>query len=206
MQMRQLTLIRHGLTDWNSSGRFQGHSDVALSAEGRKQARALGRHLSKTRVDLLVSSPLTRAAETARLVFPQQQIVLDERLKELNFGVFEGHTQAENECHESWVWWFENPFERQAPGGESYAELRKRAVDWLVNLPELDHIVAVTHSGTIQMLISHVLGVEVPKWRKRVFLRHTSMSRFLFRGDEVLIERLNDTRHLSSVGADPFAD
>lgn len=206
--MRQLTLIRHALTEWNATGRFQGHSDVALSAAGVAQARRLARHLSRVRagVDLVYSSPLSRALQTAELVFPDHEVIPDARLKELHFGVFEGFTQEQNEAHESWRWWAEDPFARAAPQGESYQALRLRAVAWLESLPELPHIAAVTHSGTIQMLLSHVLGVERPTWRKRVFLRHTSVTRLLFRGGEALIERVNDARHLADESGNPFAD
>ena len=69
-----------------------------------------------------------------------------------------------------------------------------------------EHVVAVSHSGTIQMLLAHVLGVERPRWRKRIYLRHTGISRVLFRGDEAIVERVNDTRHLTAEGADPFLD
>jgi hypothetical protein len=51
-----------------------------------------------------------------------------------------------------------------------------------------------------------VLGVERPRWRKRIYLRHTGISRVLFRGDEAIVERVNDTRHLTAEGADPFLD
>ncbi len=206
--MRQLTLIRHALTEWNVTGRFQGHTDIPLSEAGEKQARALGKHLGKVSdgVDLIYSSPLLRAAQTAHLIFPGRDILLDERLKELNFGLFEGFTQLENEAHERWGWWFEDPFTREAPGGESYQNLRKRASAWMEALPEVPHVVAVTHSGAIQMLVSAVLGVEKPTWRKRIFLRHTGVTRILFRGSDALIERVNDTRHLSREDGDPFAD
>lgn len=205
--MRQLTLIRHALTEWNTTGRFQGHSEVHLSNEGKKQAQQLSKHLSRLEdITLVYSSPLARALETARVAFPQHEIVADERLKELNFGVFEGFTQQENEQHPAWQDWYADPFGRRTPGGESYGDLRLRAVAWLADLPAEGHIVAVTHSGTIQMLLSHILGVERPTWRKRIFLRHTGISRILFRGGDALIERVNDTRHLSRDDGDPFAD
>ena len=206
--MRQLTLIRHALTEWNASGRFQGHTDIPLSAAGVGQARRLGKHLARLEqgVDRVYSSPLGRARQTAEIVFPGRDLVLDERLKELHFGLFEGYTQAQNEAQPGWAEWYADPFGRAAPGGESYEMLRARALEWMSTLPELPHIAAVTHSGTIQMLVSAVLGVERPTWRKRIFLRHSGVTRILLRGDEALIERVNDTRHLSREGGDPFAD
>jgi broad specificity phosphatase PhoE len=205
----RLTLIRHALTDWNASGRFQGVADVELNREGREQARRLAAYVARLEPDAVVyASPLRRAVETATIAFPGRELRLDERLKEIDFGEFEGKTQAENERHPGWAEWSLDPYSRRAPGGESYALLRERAVAWMdeVVASSAPHVVAVTHSGTIQMLLAHVLGVERVRWRKRIYLRHASVSRVLFRGDEVLVERVNDTRHLSREGGDPFLD
>jgi broad specificity phosphatase PhoE len=205
--MRQLTLVRHGITDWNVTGKFQGHTDTPLSDEGRLQAQALAKHLKKAKVDLIYSSPLSRALETAQIVFPNREIIQDDRLRELNFGEFEGFTNAENMQHTKGVWWFSDTFKNRAPSGESYEMLRRRAVAWMESLPEDKHSIAFTHSGTIQMLVSHIMGVEYPKWRKRLYLRHTGITRILFRDGEAIIERVNDTRHLAKNGdVDPFAD
>ena len=206
--MRRLTLVRHGVTDWNTSGRFQGHSDVPLSAAGREQAAALAKHLRGVapEVDLVYASPLLRARETAEIVFPGRDVLLDERLKELHFGAFEGATQSENEQRPDWAAWFADPFARPAPGGESYENLMARASAWLDTLPKDADSFAFAHAGTIRMLISHVLGLTRPTWRKRIYLAHTGMTRILFRDDEAVIERVNDTRHLSANGLDPFAD
>lgn len=206
--MRQLTLIRHGLTDWNTSGRFQGHSNIALSDEGRAQARSLGERLTRSEhIDIIYTSPLRRAVESAEIALPNREFHVDERLMELNFGSFEGHTLAENQTQESWQWWYSDPFKHPAPGGgESYEQLRERAVAWFETLPQEGRMVAFTHSGTIQMLLSHILGVERPRWRKRIYLRHTSLTHVLFRGKEMVIERVNDTRHLERESGDPFAD
>jgi broad specificity phosphatase PhoE len=208
--MRRLTLIRHGLTAWNVEGRFQGQTDVPLSDEGRAQARALAGYVAAVQgVDAVVSSPLVRAVETARIAFPDQAIATDARLRELHFGVFEGHTLAENEAHAAWPAWIADPYGTAPPGGESYRALRERAVAWLVEARAAydgAHVVAVAHSGTIQMLLADLLGVERPRWRKRVYLRHTSVSHVLFRGADAVVERVNDTRHLVADGEDPFAE
>ena len=198
--MRQLLLIRHGLTEWNTSGKLQGHSDIELSDEGRAQAEALRGRLGALergglRIDRVVSSPLKRAYQTARIALPGRDIRHDERLKELNFGAFEGHTLAHNRETPAWGVWYRDPFKQRAPEGESYEDLRLRVVDWLENLPD-EHVVAFTHSGTIQMLISHILGVEHPRWRKRISLRHTGLTRVLCRDGETVLERVNDARHL----------
>lgn len=208
--MRRLTLIRHGLTAWNVEGRFQGQSDVPLSDEGRAQARALAGYVAAVQgVDAVVASPLVRARETAAIAFPDHPAAVDPRLQELHFGLFEGRTLAENEADPVWPVWIADPYGRVAPGGESYEQLRARAVAWLADARAAHpgaHVVAVTHSGTIQMLLADLLGVERPRWRKRVYLRHTSVSHVLFRGDDAVVERVNDTRHLVADGEDPFGE
>ena len=120
--MQQLFLIRHGLTEWNARGKFQGHSDIALSEAGRAQAQALRVRLAELersglRLDWVVSSPLKRALQTAELALPEREIHLDERLKELNFGAFEGHTLAQNRATEAWNAWYDDPFKQSDTGG-----------------------------------------------------------------------------------------
>jgi len=208
--MRRLTLIRHGLTEWNVTGRFQGHSDVALSEEGRAQATLLGSYLATfPDIDVVVSSPLMRAVQTAAIALPGRELLLEERLREVDFGEFEGRTKAELEHDPRWLAWVADPFGRRAPGGEAYAQLRERADAWLGEARARyagTHLVAVTHSGTIQMLLSSLVGVERPRWRKRIYLRHTSVTHVLFRGEEAVVERVNDTRHLVPDGEDPFGE
>jgi broad specificity phosphatase PhoE len=208
--MRRLTLIRHALTDWNTAGRFQGHSDVHLSDEGRAQAQALAGYVASFQgIDAVISSPLARAVETTRIAFPDLPFTTDDRLRELHFGSFEGRTLAQNEVDVAWPDWIADPFDRTPPGGESYRVLRERVVAWLADARRAHpgaHVVAVTHSGTIQMLLSDLLGVERPRWRKRIFLRHTSVSHVLFRASDAIVERVNDTRHLVADGEDPFGE
>lgn len=203
---RVVTLIRHGLTDWNVDGRFQGQTDRPLSEDGRRQARRLARRMARlSGVERVLSSPLSRAEETARLAFPGRDVETDARLMELNFGTFEGSTLAENRERPEWNDWIADPFGVACPGGESYGELQRRAVDWFASLPEQEgNVVAVTHSGTIQMILAHVLGIEHPRWRKRIYLRHSSVSRLVIQDGDVVVERVNDTRHLDEHGADPF--
>ena len=192
-----LTLIRHAVTAWNTGGRVQGQSDVLLSALGETQAKALCERFSGTDA-LLYSSPLGRARTTAALAFPGQTPVVDPRLSELNFGIFEGLTLAERLALPEWRDWTRDPFATAAPGGESYGALQRRAVAWLESLPDAPHIVSVTHSGTVQMLVAHILQMETTNWRKRVQLGHTSVTSFLWDGSQGLLERLNDTQHLSA--------
>lgn len=171
---------------------------MPLCQTGEAQARALAKRFADS--DLLVySSPLGRAHRTAELAFPGREIREDERLKELNFGEFEGKTLSERLGQSSWHEWSATSFVTPAPRGESYGDLRTRAVAWLETLPDGMDVAAVTHSGTIQMLLSHVLGVEQPRWRKRFYLGHTSVTTLLRGEKELFIEGVNDVTHLGAV-------
>ena len=203
---RTLTLIRHGITGWNVEGRFQGHTDRPLSEAGIAQATRLASRVpSLGPVDLVTASPLSRAYDTAKLAFPGVDVVRDDRLMEIHFGAFEGRTLAENEAVPDWAAWSADPYGTRAPGGESYEDVRRRMAAWWGDLPAgARHVVAVTHSGSIQMMLAHVLGLERPAWRKRIYVRHTSISRIVGDGAETIVERVNDTRHLDEDGVDPF--
>lgn len=194
--MRTLTLIRHAVTDWNLEGRVQGRCDVPLAAAGEAQALALRDRFAGENV-LLYTSPLSRARTTAALAFPAHTPVVDPRLSELDYGVFEGLTLAERQRLPEWRAWRLEPFYHAPPGGESYFDLTRRVADWFGGLPDAPHVVAVTHSGTIQALLAHLLELPPTPWRKRFYLGQTGVTRLMLGGPEVMLERLNDLAHLS---------
>ncbi|HUP54545.1 MAG TPA: histidine phosphatase family protein, partial [Methylomirabilota bacterium] len=88
---RQIWLVRHGETEWAKSGRHTGRSDIPLTDVGRDQARALGEPLAGRRFALVLTSPRSRAAETAHLAgFPEA--IVEPNLREWDYGEFEGRT------------------------------------------------------------------------------------------------------------------
>lgn len=102
---RQIWLVRHGETEWARLGRHTGRTDIPLTAAGRDQALALGSHLAGRTFQLVLTSPLSRAAETASLAgFPDA--VLDPDLMEWDYGALEGRTSADiRESVEGWTIW-----------------------------------------------------------------------------------------------------
>jgi broad specificity phosphatase PhoE len=90
----RLLLVRHGATAWNNEGRIIGSTDFPLSTDGRKQAQQLGIRLSGEPIDIILSSDLKRASETARIISIEcgAPLVLDNRLREVDFGLWEGMT------------------------------------------------------------------------------------------------------------------
>jgi len=166
--------IRHGETEWNAVGRLQGAQDVALNANGIKQAGAAGAILA----DLLahhgreassvafVSSPLGRARTTMELVrgslrLPAEDYAIDHRLREIGYGRWEGAT-LEEACRADPALYARRQADKwtvAAPGGESYAEVQARVSDWYAQVTA--DTVAVAHGGTARTLMV-ALGFETP--------------------------------------------
>ena len=151
--MTRFYLVRHGETEWNRIRRIQGVSDIPLNDTGRAQAAAVGDILSKHSFDLIVSSPLSRALETARIIsrrlgMPLPLVVPD--LIERNYGEAEGQTRAELDSR--------YPPGSEIPGREERASVTARAVrtlqDLAVRHPDSD-ILAVAHGGLIRSVVDY---------------------------------------------------
>ena len=118
---QQIVLVRHGETEWSRSGQHTGRTDIPLTAEGRSRAVLLGAPLAGRNLAVW-SSPLQRALETCRLAGFDKPVV-DEDLREWDYGVYEGRTTAEiRETDPSWSVWL-SPI----PGGESLDQVAERA-------------------------------------------------------------------------------
>ncbi len=165
MTAPDLYIVRHGQTDWNAAGRFQGRADVSLNAEGRHQADRLAHRLRdflQAGAPEIVTSPLQRARQTAEQIArglgsDPGRISVASALQELSFGRWEGMTTAE-------IKHADNPARRRRktdrwnvapPGGESYQVAAARVGDWLVGRRQ--PAIAVTHSGIIR-IICHLAG------------------------------------------------
>lgn len=147
-------LIRHGKTAWNLEGRYQGKSDVPLCEEGK---RALApAEFSPERVYI---SPMKRAKETARILFPGAQLIPVPGLEEMDFGVFEGKSfrdLADDPAYRAWV---EGNCAAPCPGGEGRESFSQRVCAAFERLMEREReqLVLVAHGGT-QMAILEQYG------------------------------------------------
>jgi probable phosphoglycerate mutase len=106
--LTDLYIFRHGETDWNLYGKVQGHSDIPLNSRGRDQARGLGRILKNLSFDVVLSSDLSRALETAKIAMETEkniEIRLSKQLRERCCGSFEGRTRAEIESQYGENFW-----------------------------------------------------------------------------------------------------
>lgn len=152
----RLILVRHGQTEWNREGRYQGRVDTDLSATGWQQARALGERLADSGARTLVSSPLRRARDTAVCIGHtlRLDVGFDERLCELAYGDWEGLTQAEVKARwpDALRRWKHAPDLHPPEGGEplpAAADRVRRCLDELATAPT--PVLAVTHAGVIRL-------------------------------------------------------
>ena len=138
-------LIRHGRTEWNDSGRYQGKTDLPLSNEGAAElARA------PFSPETVYVTPLKRTQETAKILFPDARQIVVDNLREMDFGAFEGRTYIEMENDADYRAWVEDNCRGRCPGGESRDEFAARicaAFEKLMDESEGD-VVIVAHGGT----------------------------------------------------------
>ena len=172
----KIYLVRHGETDWNKMGRLQGQCDVQLNEYGISLAEKTADGLAGVPFDAAFSSPLCRAAETARIILGKRNtpLYLDDRLKEIGFGVMEAadyNLARQNKEHPVYKF-FQTPVDYQPPeGGESFEQLYARSAEFLREkiLPlegKLETVLIVGHGAMNRSILNPLAGVPLEDfWR-----------------------------------------
>ncbi|MDD2679457.1 MAG: histidine phosphatase family protein [Candidatus Omnitrophica bacterium] len=160
--LTRLVLIRHGLTLWNKKGRYCGCKDVALSRQGRLQAKRLSQKLRRVKFDRIYSSDKSRALQTARIIFKQAKINRVSGLGEIDFGVLEGlrHKEVMQKYADVYKQWIADPYHHRIPGSESMPAFKKRvyaAIKKIIKLNAGKNLAIVSHGGVIGVLVSSIL-------------------------------------------------
>ena len=162
--MTQLLVARHGETDWNREGRWQGHGGPGLNETGRRQAQALAERLSGLRIDALYTSDLARAVETAELLAARvgRIPILDQGLREVDNGDWRGLTRAQvrERNPAGYKRWLNG--DPGWSGGESYDDMHRRVVDTVQRLLDAHprgRILVVSHGGAVRAIVAHAAGL-----------------------------------------------
>jgi len=171
----RIYLVRHGATAEVAEDRFSGAIDVPLSEEGRGQARALGERLRDQEIAAVYASPMSRTADTARLVSHgwNLDVTLSEGLREIGHGHWEGlrRGDVEHRFHDEFTMWEQDPFTLAPQGGESGASVLARAlpaVRTIVDAHPDQSVLVVSHKATIRLILCGLLGIDARGYRDRL--------------------------------------
>ncbi len=208
----RIFLVRHGATVLSAEDAFAGETDVALSEEGREQARSLAARLAGEPLEAVYASPLGRTLETARILAGPHGLDILPRagLREVSHGHWEGMKRAEVErlFPEEYARWEADPFSIAPDGGESGLAVTARALPALLAIVEEHrdrHALLVSHKATIRLLVSSLLGLDPRAYRDRLDQSPASLNILDFRDPtHARLSLFNDTSHYSpSASATP---
>lgn len=189
---KELWLARHGATEWSLSRRHTGRTDIPLTTEGERQARALGERLRGVEFALVLASPLERARRTAELAGFGDVLVLDEDLMEVDYGEYEGRTTAEiHRARPDWDLWRDG-----CPGGETIADAATRAERVLARTRAAGGaVLLVGHGHMTRTLTSRALTLA-PDHGRHLALDPASLSIVGSEHDAPALWLWNDASHL----------
>ena len=205
--MKTLYIVRHGETDWNKMGKYQGITDVPLNENGLNQAKACGEALKDITFDRILSSDLSRALVTAETIRGDRTtpITVDKRLRELDFGDWEAMLFSDIEAR--WPGLIDEMYLRphlvKVPNGESFKDLQDRAwaglEEFLNENDEEETLLVACHGGTIRTLLCKLLDISISHcWN--FSQGNTAINRIFYNGmgeyDHNILNLLNDTAHV----------
>ena len=172
--MTTLLLVRHGETDWNRDGRWQGHADAPLNERGQEQARALADQLAREEIAAVYTSDLSRARETAEIIAARvgTPVHVDPRLREVDVGGWSGLTTAEIRTRfpEDVTRWHDGDPSHAFDGGETYTAMGERVVAAVAEISARhagEQVLVVLHGGPIRALLAHAAGITYEEQRHR---------------------------------------
>lgn len=197
-------LVRHGETEWNKSGRFQGHQDISLNERGVFQAKETAQAAAEWGHCAIYSSPLVRTVQVAEEIAKVTPMTVSKEpgLKELSLGDLEGVTGQE--MREGWpvvfAQWRSNPEIMSMPNGESLVQLRERAWQVILDIeqkhsPE-DSVVVISHNFAIRSIVGELLGQPL-EYFHRMSLNLASVCTFDSDDRGRRLTGYNSTGHLS---------
>ena len=182
--------------------RIQGQKDTFLTFKGEKQAEKIANRLVSEEIDIIYSSDLKRANETANIIGEKLnlQVTPSEAFREIKFGSWEGLSTeelTEKNSEEHFIW-LNQPHNFKMDGAETLYEVQKRAmnkIDSILKSNPNKNILVVSHGATIKTIILGYVGIDL-KYYNRMTLNNTSLSIIEFRDRNNVIKLLNDTCHL----------
>jgi broad specificity phosphatase PhoE len=200
-----LYCVRHGESVHNAEGRIQGQLDVPLSDFGRRQGEAIAEALAALPIDAIYASPLLRALETAQIVARRLNlpIRIDDRLKEINVGVFQNRLRSEvaQLYPDEFARWTSGEPDFAVPGGESRRELQVRGCAAFRDIVAAGHQHAAIIAHGRLLVVALAALVPIPAGPASPSLENASITTIRYHGEERwTLTAYNQVEHLSSVG------
>ncbi|MBM3708925.1 MAG: histidine phosphatase family protein [Actinobacteria bacterium] len=200
-------LIRHGNTEFNEKKLFRGHFDVPLDSAGIKQAEKTGKFLKDINLNIIYSSPLSRAYRTAEIIKKYQknniEIIKEDGFKDLNFGEWEGkdYDEAKLLYPEIFDKWIKEPFKASIPGGETLYNAQNRSWETLKEIVARDTgsvLAIVTHRVINKLLILKMLDIgESGMWK--INQDPCCINIFEYRYKNFFVSKLNYNFHITDI-------
>jgi len=205
-------LVRHGETAWNAERRLQGHRDIALNAEGARQAAAVARALAGVPIDAVISSDLQRASQTAQAIASTHQlpVQVERALRERCYGGFEGllYTEIAQRFPHEFAKWQARDVDAVLPDGanlgESFRQFYERATVAILARGARhpgQTIVLVAHGGVLECAYRCALGMSLETPRNFA-IPNASINRFTVQDGKLTLISWGETDHLQQVAMD----
>lgn len=202
-------LMRHGETDWNRAGRVMGRNPVELNDLGRRQVEAAARFARAIKPDLIVTSPLVRARQTAELMaagLDGVSIIEDPAIAEVMYGRWEGMVYHDLINDPYYVEYRKAPLQHPTPGGETIKQVQERGVEAVTRVLA-DHpgarIMFVSHGDIIRTVLCHFLGLELSHFH-RLRVDNASISTVQISGKFAELKFLNALADPGQAFVPPF--
>ncbi len=189
-------LMRHGETAWNRAGRVMGRSPVELDARGRTQVEASIPFARLLKLDLIVTSPLHRARQSAEIIAAGVggiAVTEEPQLEEVRYGRWEGMTFNQLLKDQDYLDYREKPLSTPTPGGETIGEVQRRGVDAIIRAISANadkRLLFVSHGDIIRTALAHFLKVELAHFR-RIRVDNAAFSAVQLSGDFAEVKFLN---------------
>jgi broad specificity phosphatase PhoE len=200
----RLILVRHGESEWNRTGRYQGQCDAPLSELGLRQADALASRLASETLDVIYASPLQRAKRTAQAIakyHPNVPFKEDEGLLEIHHGDWQGlyAPEVRERYAEQLQEWRVYPTRSQMPNGESFSNILKRTLNFRERVCREhgadSNVVVSTHDVVVKILIADALGMHMDRIN-RLWITNASISVIEYTDELPFLVSLSEACHL----------
>lgn len=200
-------LTRHGETEWNLIKKMHGHKNANLTQKGIEEAKRLGESLEDIEFDIIYTSPIQRAVDTSTYIRGNKdtEIIPQESLKELNFGVWEG--MFEKDCSEKYpeqfsnLWYKPEIFE-PVEGGERLQDLMKRIEIWFnenIKNAEYENVLIVTHGVVNRAFYTVLKNNPIERFWEKPYILNTALTIIELNNDKIEFILEADTSHLKEL-------